>query len=267
MPHYHHPGGAARLLINTRASADPGFSPSQVSQIAAGYWWDAALGVTNLGAANFNWAEQNGKTTGDQVQVTTSRQPAAINANGYGQFRFDKSIALGGTGTLTATTNTLQVGWTGATYVCGRFRVAGPAAVLTNRFFSHSLTAGNQRRLEILNSSDVAVQMSLSTDGIVANAVTFAMHPFDVEFFAEFVFNPAAASGLRGEMWVNRVQQALTSGGITIASLFDGNSRMAPAGNSGATEHGYVTDCGWCAYANGIPSDSDRNRLYGYKAA
>lgn len=241
------------------------FSPLLVPEVAAGYFWDAEVGVTALGATNFRWTERGGKTAADQVQTTLSRQPTLITANGHAQLRWDKAISIGGSGTKAASASAITAGWTGATYVCGWWRANGTLDVLTNALFQHGAT-GAQRFLAV-NASATAIQLLLSGNGSTNETVSFAIPSQDTFHFIELIFNPSAASGARGEMWVDRVRQSPTAGGITITSLADSSAKICVTDRTAANEHGYVTDCGWCAYANGIPSDFNRDQLYNYKRA
>lgn len=243
------------------------FSPLLVPEIAAGYFWDAEVGVVALGATNFRWTERGGKTAADMVQTTGSKQPSYVFNNSHAQLRYDKSTSLGGAGTKAASTGNVTVGWTGATYVCGWWRVNGTIAASINPFFSHTNETNPNKRLlcAILNAT--TTRITISTDGSAVQTVDFANPAADTFLFLEFVLNPSAASGARGEFWINRVKQTITAGGITSTTIADVAAKLGVACRSAATENAEVTDCGWCAYANGIPSDFNRDQLYNYKRA
>lgn len=248
-------------------SPTPGFSPLSVPEVAAGFFWDAETGVAGPGGTDFRWAERSGKTQADLVQVLPARQPYAVYTNGHTQQRFERTTAFGGAGTKAASSGNVTCGWTGATYVCGWWRVNNPMPVgqSLNPFFSHTNETNPSKRLLCTILSDTTTRIIVSADGSTTQTVDFANAATDVFVFSEFVFNPAAASGARGEYWINRVQQSITAGGITTTTLADVAAKLGVACRSAATENSEDTDCGWCVYANGIPSDPDRDLLYNFK--
>ncbi len=243
------------------------FSPLLVPEVAAGYFWDAEVGVVALGSSTFRWTERGGKSAADQVQTTLSRQPSIIQLNGHAQLRWDKSTTLGGAGTKTASVSTVTAGWSGATYICGWWRTNGSLTALTNALFQHGGPNAPLLRITLISLTATAIRLVVSTDGTATETVDFPIPTADVAHFIEVVFNPAAASGARAELWIDRVKQTIVSGGITITSLADTSSRISVTDRTATTEHGYVTDCGWCAYANGIPNDFNRDQLYNFKRA
>jgi hypothetical protein len=246
-------------------SPTPGFSPLSLAEVQAGYFWDAESGVNAPGTSDFVWTERNGKTAADLVQPTASKQPYPVYVNGHTQLRFEKSTAFGGAGTKAASAANVTVGWTGATYVAGWWRVNGTIAASINPFFSHTNEANPNKRLlcAILNAT--TTRITISTDGSTVQTVDFANPSADTFLFLEFVFNPAAASGARGEFWINRVQQSITAGGITTATIADVGAKLGVTCRSSLTENSEDTDCGWCVYANGIPSDPNRDLLFNFK--
>src|SRR6185369_14305374 len=92
----------------------PGFSPADVPQVAAGYFWDATA-ASGLGTTGFKVPEGNRHTSFDLVQTTVASQPTALTENGGLQFRMRKSTDPNPS--FLATAGSVQEGWTGSTYV------------------------------------------------------------------------------------------------------------------------------------------------------
>ncbi len=242
------------------------FSPLLIPEVAAGFFWDAELGVTDLGAPTFKWAEQNGRTAADQLQATAANQPALITNGGHNQFRY-------AVGAQTLTAGSVQAGWTGDTYIAGWFRFPdAPATGTFTQLLAHQTAATARRRLNLQFSSVVTdnnLQVTASYDG--TNSTTIGViHPDPTNWhFIECFLRPGNADvSIRRLIWIDGVLPTINNS--TSATPFTTlNDPTEPLGLCSraipSTPNGQGVDCAWCVYTNGIPSDTNRARLYSYK--
>lgn len=133
------------------------FNPSQVPEVAAGYWWDPELYAGTLGDSSFSWTEQNGNTDFDQENSTTSEHPTAITSNGFSQLRFAASDRL------LAAVGMAAFGWSTSTYFACWFRC--PSGIINGTsVLSHTGGVGD-RHFYIQMHSTLGLRFFVSDDG------------------------------------------------------------------------------------------------------
>jgi len=256
-------------------AAGPGFSPADVPQVAAGFWWDPSAGVTNLGGTSFNWAERGGHTAADQVQTEVAKQPSLITNGGAKQWRFVTTVGTGGTGSRLMTAGNVTPGWTGNTYLGLWHRLQSPTANDSisgaSTIFNNQLTGAGQRRVSFTHNGTTEIySLSLSADGTALQTDTWdasvdypngggADQPWH---WLEWAFT----AGVGVSLFVDFVTRAHTTTVINLASI---NNTTAPIAIGCNTNAAAVTsnnqDLGVLVYANGIPSLANRVRLANFR--
>ncbi len=252
------------------------FSPADVPEVAAGYWWDATRGVSDLGSSSFTWAEQNGHTSFNLVQPTTAAQPSLVVANRRTAMHYAVSPTVG----TVAASGSVQAGWTGKTYIAGWWRfpngLAGTVGVSTTTMLSHNDFSTHRRFLlgaspdpdSPTDSNTGIVQISASANG-ASNATSLGIDVIDAKnwHFYECFMDPTAAVGSRRFFRVDLAIPSINNSvsDSTFTSLFDPSTPLSlgSRSNIAATQ---VSECAWCVYANGIPSDANRAKLFSYAA-
>lgn len=247
-------------------AAGPGFTPRDVPEIAAGYWWDAA-NSTGIGTAAFVWPEGNGHSGANGVQAATGLQPTAITANGQTLFRFPNTATafISPSGLVTA-------GWSGATGVCGWYRLPDASGDITgsSTLFGHSKSSGNQRRILVgLNATADRLQIQTSTDGGLTLLLTEFANPFvgSALHYIEAYFDPLFVLGgslatERVKLFVDLVQQSAVTTVSAGTSLFDGLAGLTLGLTSSGKDR---LDVSGIAYTNGIPSLANRVRAANFR--
>lgn len=252
------------------------FTPADVPEVAAGYWWDATRGVTGLGTSGFTWAEQNGHTSFDLVQSTTAAQPSSVVSNRRTAMHYDVSPTV----QTVAASGSVLAGWTGSTYIAGWWRfpngLAGTVGTSTTTMLSHN-DFSTHRRFLLGASPDPdsptdpntgVVQISLSANG-TSNATVLGIDVIDAKnwHFYECFMAPSAASGSRRFFRVDLAIPSINNftSDTTFTSLANPSAPLSlgSRSNIAATQ---VSECAWCVYANGIPSDANRAKLFSYAA-
>ncbi len=249
------------------------FSPADVPEVAAGYYWDPAS-ATGLGGSGFKIPEGNGHTSFDLVQATTTKQPTALAENDNAQFRMRRASDTNPS--VLANSGNVQAGWTGPTYVAGWFRLPDVAGDITGagNLFLHTPSTAGQRRFtwQLISTAPRGVRVSTSTNGtatatsdypnvLAGSAWTWLEAMFDsgltlggstvadyIKLFADFV-----------------PQLRTSSSGTNTTTLFNGNAPLAMASRAAsALANVDTTDFGPVYYANGIPTIADRTLLRNY---
>ncbi len=258
-------------------AAGPGFSPRDVPEVAAGYFWDAAS-ASGIGTAAFKVPEGNGHSSFDLVQATVASQPTVLTENGARQFRMrpstdpNPSLPIITAGNVTA-------GWTGPTMIAGWFRVpnsSGDIPVAGVQLFSHSLSSGTSRRIacSLGDGSPDRIQPTTSSDGTnQAGNTPRCTNPFIDTLWAwiEIIFDPSLTLGGSSPADVVKVFKNLVrlTDDVTIpttaaASLNNTNTQIVVGSFAGGA-NGAALDWSTCYYANGIPSRANRVALANYR--
>lgn len=267
---------ASRRAI-VRPKPTPQFHPGRVPEIAAGYWWDSGVGVSGLGDSSFTWAEQNGHAAFNLLQSTVAQQPSRVGVSGG---RLAMHYAGSPTAGAVRTAGAVQAGWTGKTYIAGWWRFPdGLAGVIGDgtSLIIHSDFSTN-RRLVLTASFDPdspsdpntgIMQVALSASGS-ANATVLSIDLVDTKnwHFYECFIDPTASAGSRRFFRTDLASPSVNGGtsDATFTTLFNGNAQLSFGSRSGAPST-RASECAWCVYANGIPSDADRAKLYNFKRA
>jgi hypothetical protein len=236
------------------------FEPSDVPEVAAGYWWDAAA-ATNLGAAGFAVPEMNGHATFNQVQTTVASQPTQLTENGGKQFRMRR--AADANPSVISTAGNVQAGWTGATCYAGWFRLPDSSGDISGAgtLIGHNTTTAFRMSLTNLVNTTDRQSVSFSADG-AAVVLNQWLNSFD----GGWKFLVAKATpGVGVELYVNHnlVAHALTNapGPLlfdTAAPIFIGCRAASSLANTNTTDWATAYIC------NGIPSDAELVRLSNY---
>lgn len=247
-------------------AAGPGFTPRDVPEIAAGYWWDAA-NTTGFGTTGFKVLEGNGHPTFDLIQATVANQPTLLTEAGGQQFRMRKTGDATGASKL-GTSTFVQRGWTGQTYIAGWFRLpdnSGSLAAAGSFFFVHSIFTGNQFAVQLsglLTGGNQRVRVVTSTNGSAAQNAQWA-NPFTGNWIWIEALITAAGTI---ELDVNfALQTRLDANGLF--PLFDPTAARVSIGSNvdGNVANADTTDWSACYYANGIPSLANRKRLANFR--
>lgn len=267
------PGLGLSLGRSRRRHGAAPFQPAQVPEIAAGYYWDAG-NTTGFGTTGFRVIEGGGRSSFDLVQATVANQPTLLTENGGQQFRMRKQVDANPSRLATAAVVT--AGWTGPTYVgmWARFPDAG-GDIGANALFTHNLTTGNQRRLNITTGNgtpDITIS-TMSSDGVLNNNFNArSVNPFAGASFTwvEFIVDIALALGGSApndvyKVFGNLARATMTLNQVsTVGALFDGAAQINVF-SSLATSNADTTDWAACYYGNGIPSLANRVRLANYR--
>jgi len=241
------------------------WSPAQIPEVAAGYWWDAA-DASGLGTAAFKVPEGGGHTTFDLVQATTASQPTALSENGRAQFRMRK--AGDANPSILSTSGAVQAGWTGNTYIGGWFRLPDASGDISGagNLFVHTPATAGQRRITLQNlvsSGDKQAALT-SNDGTTQaqNQWLNALAGGDWVWL-ELLTIP----GTSVELYADLTLVAHTLTAAPASPLFDGNALISVGSRAGAgLANVDTTDWAFIAYCNGIPRDAHREYLRAYKA-
>jgi hypothetical protein len=240
----------------------PNFSPSNVSEIASGYWW-VANSYTGIGTTGFRVIEQNGHSSFDLVQTTVASQPTVLLENNKIQFRLRKQ---GDTNpTILKTAGDISAGWVGNTYMAGWWRLpdASGAITGTGTLFAHRKAGVARFNSSIISTAGGRHSINASGDGTTmvnhqyANAmiggnwiwleliINFDLSsPESLKFFANFVELTRVISGSVPASVAN-VAAPISIGFASVTSLSNADT----------------TDWAATYYGNGIPSLANRKRL------
>lgn len=251
----------ALKLSNRRRPATAGtygdWSPADVPEVAAGYYWHPNLD-TDHGTADFVAVELNGRANGSIAQATVTSQPAQLNESGSLQYRYSDS-GDGNHDFLVSAAH--QAGWTGATYLAMWVRMSeGTPTSGSTVLFAHQTTAGDQRRIVLINNGTSELwTLTLNSTGAAAGGQTASWDASDDYLrwlWLEVLFEPGGAA-----LYVDQQLRTAVAGAITLTSLFDAN---APIGVGNAATGGANVnrlDRATVVYCPGIPALGDRERL------
>lgn len=240
------------------------FFPSNIPEIANGYWWRAG-GSSGIGTTAFRIIEQNGHSSFDLVQSTVARQPILLSEAGGIQLRMKNTFDINPS--ILGTLAPVQVGWQGPTYVGGWFRL--PAGWTGNfSLFQHTLGAGNQGRITINGGGVPSLAALCSTDGMPANIksnIFLVPQLNDLAWhWCELLFTGVGATDAdKAQMYIDFTILTRT-GGISpmVTQLFNAN---APIGIACRFQNSLAnvdtTDWATAYYGNGIPSLENRKLL------
>ncbi len=239
------------------------WSPANVPQVAAGYWWTAA-DATGIGTAGFKVPEGGAHTTFDLIQAVVANQPTVLTELGGTQFRHRTT----GDNPVSLTSLPAAAGWTGSTYMGMWLRL--PVDLTgTNNIFQHNTPApGARLSILTLNGTPDVLRINL-----ISGAQAFTGSNFPTPFadlgwhWIECVFDPGLTLGGGtnadfAKMFRDLVAvvPAVTAAHPTAIADVASAIRMSNS-SGGVANNADVTD--WCAvyYANGIPSLANREAL------
>lgn len=256
-----------KITLSKSAFLGPNFSPTNVPEVAAGYWW-SATGSTGFGTTNFRVIEQNGHSSFDLIQSTVASQPTLLFENGGVQFRMRK--AGDSNPSFIATSSSVVAGWTGSTYFAGWFRLPNASGVITGngQLFSHGIATGSQLRISITLTVASGITGILSADGAATNNNAY-VNPFNgswqwVELFCPDSTGVSSATCMR--LFINFVEIVRSGGGGTITTSIANSSSKLGIGCRVNNILANVDTTDWTTayYTNGIPSLENRKRLANY---
>ncbi len=240
-------------------AAGPGFSPRDIPEVAAGYYWEAG-NTSGIGTAAFKVIEGNGHSAFDLIQATVANQPTVLTENGGTQFRFEKFSVHAQN---IATTGSVTAGWTGATYFAGWFRFPDGFTGTTN-LMSH---AGNPRLSVGSNTASGTLHFVTDLDGVTPLITRFPVmgagyHWVEAAFDPLFVLGGSTAAE-RAKLFYDFAAQTPSLTASVGATLNDASGvvRWGPVA-AGGTDR---LDTASCYYANGIPSLANRVRLANHR--
>jgi hypothetical protein len=234
------------------------FSPSQVAQVAAGYFWDPAAG-SGSGGAGFLIPEGNGKTAYNIITPSAGVAPTITTINGqsvvlYANSAPDKCARVAGN---------VQRNFTGEMMIWGWVSAPGPNI----GFVLHHGRAVVQFGLQ-LNTADVRVYVHDGT-GVIESR--FPLPPGGYAagpFYYEAPFVPSALATNRLQLTIDRVAQVPAIAGSPLATAQDIAEVMGFAAQSSDSSNFNISgdySAGVMGITNGIPSDADRNLLFNHK--
>ena len=169
--------------------------PSVVTQVAAGRFW-LANADADLGQITFKIPEGNANTTFDLIQAVVANQPDKLTENGNTVWRFRDSAEANPA--RMAAVGTLQVGWTGATYIAGWFRLPDASGDITgtNVPFGHRTNTTNRRLITGTSSTGDVITWSVSGDGSAVSLTNFPTPFVGAKFhWLEWFFDPLNTLG------------------------------------------------------------------------
>lgn len=243
-------------------SAGPGFSPADVPEVAAGYWWDAAA-ASGLGTAAFKVPEGNGHTTFDLLQATVASQPTLLTENGNQQFRMRKNGDANPS--RLATSGSVAMGWAGPTWVAGWFRLPDASGDVTGAgtLLLHFGGAGARRMaLAVSITTSDRVTATLSGDGTASSASAWA----STFVGGNWVFLACAFLGTDSvTLESNRVAQSAVAGPLAPSSLFNASTQLCVGCRNSGLSNVDTTDWATCIVANGVPSAANQVRLANFR--
>jgi hypothetical protein len=248
--------------MNTRrrraANSGGTFDPRQITEVAAGYFWDPAAG-SGSGAAGFSIPEGNGKTAYNIITPSAGVAPALSTVNGravvvYTNGTPDKCARVAGN---------VQRGFTGATMIWGWVSAPGPNLGI---WFSHWRAgiqfgvsgSGADLRINMNDgSSDVESRFPLPSGGYAAGP-----------FYVEALFVPSASATSRLQLTIDRVAQVPTVAGSPGTAMRDTADVMGFSSQAGDSSNFNMNgDCsiGVIGLTDGIPSDAARDRMFNHR--
>jgi hypothetical protein len=248
-------------------AAGPGFSPRDVPEVAAGYWWEAGL-TSGFGTTAFRVIEGNGHSTFDLIQGTVANQPTVLTENGGTQFRHRK---IGDNPTSMATAAGVLAGWTGATYIGMWLRLPVDLTGTNNLFLHQSVGAGRMGLITLNGTPDI-FRINLIDAAQAFTNTTFSTPFADLGWhWIEAVFDPLLVLGGTtsadfAKAFRDLVALAPVVAGSHPAAIANvaGSVRMTST-SGGTANNPDVSDWAACYYANGIPSLQNRVRLANHR--
>ena len=241
-------------------AAGPGFSPREVPEVAAGYFWEAG-NTTGFGTTGFRVLEGNGHSTFDLIQATVANQPTLLTENGGAQFRM-RNLASGTPSSMQS--GVVAAGWTGATYIGAWLRL--PVDLTgTNNLWQHDSNSAFRISLLTINGTPDLLRINIITTAQVFTASTFATPFADLGWhWIEAIFDPLLVLG-----GSDNTDYVKVFSGLVALSKILGNahpsalSSLAAAvriANNTADVANNPDTTDWAAvyYANGIPSRANR---------
>lgn len=244
---------AAQRAVRARRKIG-GFHPSQVATVVAGYYWEPAA-ATGSGTAGFSMPEASGKSSYNMVTPAANTAPTITTINGQPAVQFTN----GSPDQLLRTSATVQRGFTGSVMIWGWVHAQ---TTNTGGILAHVRTATNV--MLQLNSADTRI--TWTDDGGGKNA-RFSLPPGGY-VAGPFYYEAVLKQGLDAEVWINRVQQTPSLVGTMGTTLQDTSEFLNYGGITGdSSTFNYLGDfaVGVMGITNGIPSDAERDRLFGYR--
>lgn len=242
-----------------RARSGAFFSPLMVPEVTSGYFWDPSSATGSAGAG-FLLPEGNGDVNFDLITPAANTAPTIASLNSQAIVTY----ANGSPDRITRTFDNVQRGFTGAAMLAGWFNCASAAGIV----FSHG--RGNFRFAIQLVAATVRVYVD---DGVTIKENHFPIPPGGyaaAPFYYEGLFVPSEVTATnRIQLTIDRVAQVptfTTSPGTSMSDVTDevgggvGTTSDSSTSNISADfSHGMVY------LTNGIPSDGNRDRLFGYR--
>lgn len=246
--------GATLSLARPGRRRNAAFSPLQVPEVVAGYFWDPTAG-SGGGGAGFVVPEGNGKSAYNMITPAANAAPTLGTVNGATVVTY----ANGSPDQLARTSANVQRGWTGATMIAGWFTAAGGSVLGHWRPTANVLIVLGATRIDLHAHDGTANREAQHT--ISAGWI-------DSPAYVEAVFDPTQAATNRLQIWVNRVQIAPSVAPSMGAALRDDASLLSFSGTVGDSStfnivanfsHGVVY------LTNGIPSAAVRDSMFNHR--
>lgn len=261
--------GSRRIPLTTGATGP--WLPQAIAQVAAGYWWDSNQ-ATGLGSAAFAVPEGNGNATFALMPTSATAFPTTLTGAGGTQLRMRN--AADANPSCISTLAAVVAGWTGSTYLAGWFRLPDAAGAITGNgnLATHGIAAGGQLRINHTLTALSGNTQLISADGTTTGNNTYA-NVFAGGWVWVELFTPDAAgatNATRIRLFANGIEQTKTGGsgdGVVPASIANSSSKIGVACRVNNTLANVdTTDWTTVYYANGIPSQGNRDALMRHRA-
>lgn len=233
------------------------WTPADIPEIAAGFWWDPSA-ATGAGTAAFKLPEAQGKTSHDLVAPTALTAPLLETIN-------DQTVLVCVNGNppaidrLARTVGAVTRGSTGALYVAGWMHSPGGNGIViaigrqTDWLFAAALGSTDCRIFAFDAGIQRECRFPLPVGGWAASP-----------HFLEFAFVPTAAANNRFQFFAGLSQRTPTVAATYPDSMPD-VARIVNIAGSFNDGSGYNITAdfrvGAFAIANGLPSLEDRQRF------
>lgn len=255
------PSGGASLSSLAASGGASVFRPSDVPEVAAGFYWDPAE-ATNSDVASFAMPEGNGKSAYDMVTPSLGTAPVIGTVNGCTVIQYTNRTSPA-IDDLARTNAKVTRGWTGALYLWGWFLTPPGGCGLVLSQWRTALNFGLQ-----LNPSDVRIQ---ANDGSIKEhryAVPAGGYAAGPVFYEALVVPLEPTPTNRLQLFYNRVQQTPTISVSFGTTVLDTSEFLTFSGAvSDGSGFNIVGDFshGVAGISPAVPSDADRDRLFQYR--
>jgi len=248
-------------------AAGPGFTPRDVPEVAAGYWW-APAAATGFGTSSFKIPEGNGNSAFDLIEptATVANQPTLLTEHGGVQYRMRKAADAHPCKLRTA--NPVTAGWTGATYIGMWLRLPVDLTGINNLFGQGGFSSNARIGLLTINGTPDLLRINLVTAAQSFTNSTFPTPFADLGWhWTEGIFDPGLTLGGSdatdyAKAFSDLAQITPASKGTHPSTISNAAAeiRLSETNGDGATD---TDDYDWAfaVYANGIPSRANRVKL------